>query len=100
MVNGTQDAPSSEVKEEEVTEVPVNTGSQLIGGEVHILADGKTGGINVKAPQNLAVALGLIELAKVVLVQQHLDLMRAADQVKPAIVRAQPDDVRKLVRPS
>jgi len=90
---------SVEVSDPSAEEAPAPANPRMIlGGVIHIVADAKTGEMNVSAPPNLAVALGLIELAKVVLVQQYIDNSKAAAQ--PKIVRAQPDDIRKLVRPS
>jgi hypothetical protein len=90
MTNDTEDAVS--VPKE------ASSAAQLIGGEIHIIADARTGGINVQSPPNLVVALGLLETAKVIIIQKHVDAMRAAE--KPKILRASPQDIPKLVRPS
>ena len=72
----------AEKKEEIEAEAKV---PQYIQGEIHIEADGATGGISVDAPQNLIIALGLLETAKVILVQRQQQAMRAAEQ--PRILR-------------
>jgi len=71
---------------------------QFVGGEVRILADAGTGAISVSAPQNLLVALGMLEMAKVVMVAQHQEAVRAAE--RPAIVRPGSADLAKVARPS
>lgn len=73
-------------KEEPVT--------QYIGGELHIVADAKTGQIGVNAPPNIIVALGLLELAKVIIVDKQKEAMRA----QPTIVPAHPNDLNVLNR--
>jgi hypothetical protein len=69
----------------------------FIGGEVHIIADAKTGGIQVSAPPNLIIALGLLESAKEILLAnmraQNAAAMRAQ---RPAIVPAGAGSLRAL----
>lgn len=71
-----------EVEKEEA--VQEKTTGLFVGGEVRIVADGKTGGISVQAPENMVVALGLLELAKVILVEKKKEDMKTAPVVKPA----------------
>lgn len=90
---------NEEAVKEEVSAAPEPI--QTLGGEIHIVADGKTGAVSVQAPPNLAIALGLIELAKVVLVQQHLESMRAQQARRPpAIIPAGMDVIKNLKRMS
>lgn len=70
-----------------------------VGGEIHIFADKATGEVRVNAPQNLLVALGILETAKAVLIQQHMDAQRRA-AMRQSILRAGPADVPGLVRAS
>lgn len=75
----------------------------FVGGEVHIISNAKDGSMQVSAPQNLVLALGLIEVAKAILIQKQQQTMRATQEEalrRPAIVRAGPQDVSKLARPS
>lgn len=94
MTNGTEKAP--EIVEAVEENPPAR--AQFLGGEVHITADAATGGITVKSPPNLLLALGIIETAKAILIQQHTEAMQRA--ARPAIVRAGPQDIPKLHRPS
>lgn len=88
----------TEVKPEEVKEEAPERASQLVGGEIHIVADAHTGAIKVQSPPNLVVALGLLETAKAIMIQQHHENMKAA--ARPTIVRATASDIPKLVRPN
>lgn len=91
MENGIEAKP--EVVAEEKPVVP----GPFLGGEVHIIADAQTGGIQVNAPQNLIIAFGLLEAAKMILVERQQQMMRKRT---PEIVRPGADALSKLSRPS
>lgn len=86
----------------EPQDAPAQDGvQQLIGGEIHIIADAKTGSISVNSPQNFVAALGLLEVAKVIMTQQHLENVKANDRRRPpAIIPAGMDAIKNLRRPS
>lgn len=87
MTNGTEE----KVEAAEVEATP------FVGGEIHIIADGKTGGIQIKSPPNLLVCLGILETAKVILTQQHIENMKQqAASRPPAIMKASPADLKGL----
>lgn len=75
---------------------------QLIGGEVRILIDARTGALQVSAPPNQLVALAIIEAAKAFITMQMQDGMRrsVAATAPPAIVKAGADALSRLRRPS
>jgi hypothetical protein len=89
-MNANESAPEVGVKPE--------VADQFIGGEIHIIADAKTGAISINSPKNLIIALGILETAKVIMIKKQQDAMTAA--TRPSILRASPADVPKLVRPS
>jgi hypothetical protein len=68
---------------------------QLIAGEVHILVDQTTGAISVNAPANMVVALGLIEMAKIILADNHKANLAAAPR-DPQIIKAGMEALDKL----
>lgn len=69
-----------------------------IGGELTITADPRTGGMSVSAPENMVVAMGLLEMAKVILVDRQR--RQQALQDRPAIARPGAADLARLARPS
>lgn len=63
----------------------------FLSGEVHIVADAQTGNLSVKAPQNFIITLGLLEIAKVILVAQQEEKRKTGPEIKaptPADVAA------------
>lgn len=90
----------AEVKPEPVAEENPVVAGNFIGGEIHIIADARTGSIQVNAPQNLVIAFGLIEAAKMILVQRQQELMKKNGLRQPEIVRPGADAMAKLSRPS
>lgn len=69
--------------------------NQFVGGEIHIVADGKSGGISVSAPPNMVVAFGLLEVAKAILMEKQRENAAAkAPVVRPATMA----DVKALDR--
>lgn len=97
MENGSAVEPETQGGPEQEQQQPQPQG-QFIGGEIRIVADARTGSINVQAPANLLVAFGMLEAAKVVLVQQQQEAMARA--AAPAIKRASLADIPRIVRPS
>lgn len=98
----------SDVKEAEVTgavpEAAVDVtpvAGNYIGGKIEIIADAKTGAISVSHPQNIILALGIIETAKSIIVQKQQEAIRKVQEamLNPKIFRAGPQDVKNL-RPS
>lgn len=82
----------AEVAEKEVQEQAEEKKGKFIGGKILIVADAQTGGIHVDAPANLLVAMGMLEIAKCVLVQRQ-----AADMKdEPTIKVATADDLKAL----
>ena len=85
------------VKEEEVVAGPADP---FIGGEVHILADPKTGRMSIKAPQNLVVALGILETAKVMIIDDMKAKSAAAQAAaiapRPTIIPANGAQLKDL----
>ena len=73
----------------------VSKESEIIVGEVHVLADDK-GGISVNAPANILVALAILEGAKMVLVQKQQAAIAAAERRAQAIVPANAAMLEKL----
>ena len=73
-----------------------------IGGEIRISADPRNGAISVNAPQNIIIALGLLEVAKSILIQKQQEAIKKVQdaQLTPGILRATPQDINKLSRPS
>ena len=71
----------------------------FVGGEVVIQADPQTGAINVKAPGNNIIAMGLIEAGKMILMHRAMKSMDA-QQKPPTIVPGSIDMMKKLQRPS
>lgn len=71
---------------------------RFIGGEVRIIADSLTGAMNVIAPENLLVALGIIESAKAMLIKRQQDAIEKAN--KPAIIAPTAADLGMLRKPS
>lgn len=71
---------------------------RFIGGEVLIYADSVTGAMNVRAPENLLVALGIIESAKAILIKRQQDAIEKAS--KPAIIAPTAADLGMLRKPS
>lgn len=67
----------------------------VIAGEIHIVTDPATGAISVNAPLNVVAALGLIEVAKAIIMENHRqNLQRQAPS--PRIVKAGADALAKL----
>lgn len=75
---------------------------QIITGEVHVKIDPDNGAINISAPENLIVALGILETAKAILIKRQQDLVAKAQEamLSPKIVRPGVDDLAKVARPS
>lgn len=71
---------------------------QMLGGEIRIVADKATGVINISAPGNMIIALGMIEIGKAILIKQQHDAQAAAQQ--PKILRGDPSRFPLLTRPS
>lgn len=86
------------ISEPEVIEEAPAVNGQYIGGEVHIIADPKTGAMSINAPQNLIIALGLIEAAKAIIIQKQQEVVNKSRP--PMILKPSAMDVNKLVRPS
>lgn len=80
---------------EDAAKSPEIPQTRFLGGTIQIHADAQTGGIAVNAPENLVIALGLLETAKAILIQRQQEAMNR----KPAIVRGDPSQL-KLLRPS
>ncbi len=86
---------SEQVKEAEVVtsvkEEAAAPAQAFLGGEIHIVSDPKTGQIGVNAPVNIVVALGLIEVAKSIIIANNernvADAQKAA-LARPAIIPA------------
>lgn len=94
MENGTEIKP--EISEEVIPEQ-----GAFIGGEIHIIADAKTGAINVNSPKNIIIALGILETAKEIILAQQRQNMTSAKPA-PTILRADQGmlDKIKSIRPS
>lgn len=86
---------NGEAKEAEVVEPETRTQQINLGGEIHIVADARTGAISVNAPENMVVALGLIEVAKQILNDEHKKRMQKA-ALSPTIMRAGQDALNAL----
>jgi hypothetical protein len=80
----------AEVAEKETAEEQRK--GKFIGGKILIVADSETGGIHVDAPANLLVAMGMLEIAKCVLVQRQQGEMKD----EPTIKVATPGDLKAL----
>lgn len=94
--NGVVEGQETEKAEEQEQAAP-----QMIGGEIHIVADARTGSISVSSPQNFVAAMGLLEVAKVIMTQQHLENVKAQERRRPpAIIPAGMDAIKNLRRPS
>lgn len=78
--------------EDTVKEAPV---SKFIGGEIRIIADGKTGAISVTHPENMITAMGLIEMAKVIMADNLKNSMTQPPK-RPAIIPAGADALKHL----
>lgn len=80
--------------------VPVEAGGQpkrkFIGGTITIVADPNTGALSVDAPDNLVIALGLLEMGKAILIQRQVDNMKAQPKASPRIVPAGMDALKNL----
>jgi len=79
------------IDHKEKQEVPsvVNKGPMaFVGGEIRIIANPQDGSIRVSSPPNLLIALGMLETAKFILVQQQQKQMEDAlnPKIKPATV--------------
>lgn len=95
MVEIAEEVKEAEVVKEEVAQdVPLEVAPEevkeaagpFIGGEVRIFADAKNGAINVTAPPNLVVALGLIEVGKAILIDMQQENMKKEPKIKSATV--------------
>ena len=71
-----------------------------IGGEITIITDARTGAMSVNAPGNLMIALGMLEVAKAILIERQQKAVAKMQEAKlgPAIVRADPQQIAKLGR--
>lgn len=81
--------------------VPVAAAPQptrFIGAEIHIISDPVTGAVSVNAPGNMIVALGLLEVAKDVLRDNHERGVREME--KKRILPASALDLKGLPRPA
>lgn len=78
------------------------TTQKYIGGKIEIVADGVTGGMSVSHPENIIVALGILEVAKAMIIEKQQKLVAKMQEaaLAPRIMRAGPQDIPKLVRPS
>ena len=92
---------SEPVKEEAAVELDPAAGepahTKFAGGEIHIVADGNTGAMNIQAPPDLIVALGILEVAKVMIIsnmQQKVAASRIAP--RPAIIPANGAQLKDL----
>lgn len=87
--------------ENKVEETAAPNASMFIGGEIHIVADGKTGAIRVNAPQNRIVAYGLLDMAKEILADEarraHAVVEKAMNERK-TIIPASEADMKTLGR--
>lgn len=79
------------VGEKPEEKVEKETGPYL-GAEIRIIADAKTGGIFVSAPENMITAFGLLEMAKVILVDRQKQALKTQPAIKPATT----DDLKRL----
>lgn len=73
------------LEQEEVKKPPMH----FIGGEVRIIANPKDGSMQVSSPPNLLIALGMLETAKAILIQQHHEQMAKEEEktrIQPATV--------------
>lgn len=84
-----------EIVEEKTGEEAVE--SKYISGEIRIIADGKTGAISVVHPENMITAMGMIEMAKVVMVDNLKQSMSAPR--RPTIVPAGAEALKHLGKP-
>lgn len=66
---------------------------RFIGAEIHIVSDAVTGAIRVNAPPNSIVALGLMEVAKDILLDNQKE---AAKKAPPRIIPAGADALANL----
>lgn len=87
--NPVVEAEVVEAKKEEVV------ASKFIGGEIRIIADGNTGAISVEHPENMIAAMGLLEMAKVIMVDNLKNSMNAAPK-RPAIIPAGAEALKHL----
>lgn len=79
----------------EIIEAPTKAEApQFVGGEIHIIANPVDGSIRVNAPANLIEAFGLLEMAKVILLDSH----NKKQSNKPQIVPANQGDLENLTR--
>lgn len=62
----------------------------FVGGEIHIIADPKTGSIMVNAPKNLLIAFGMLEVAKAILTEQQKAQMKKEPAIKVVGANALP----------
>lgn len=97
MSNETEVKPEVIVKEGET----VVEKTKFSGGEIHIVADGNTGAMNVQAPQDLIVALGMLETAKMIIIRNMQDNVAKAQREqalapRPAIIPAGTNALAKL----
>lgn len=92
----------AEVSEKEVEAAEPQEVGAFVGGEIHIIADAKTGAINVNSPKNIIIALGILETAKEIMLAQQRAQMASAPKPVPTILRADQGmlDKIKAVRPS
>ena len=88
---------ADEKDEVPVVEEAAAPSDPFIGGEVHIIADPKTGQMSIKAPQNLVVALGILETAKVMIIDDMKQkAQRMAIAPRPAIIPANGAQLKDL----
>lgn len=93
-------APTAEAQvpvPEKTEEAAVPQQLRLIGGEIHIRADARTGAISVNAPPNMIVALGLMEVAKAILIQKQQEQLREIEAMRKRIARPGDVDLTTLV---
>lgn len=96
MENGTEVREGELVNE--TPETAVKAASNYIGGTIKIVADAKTGAISVEHPQNVIIALGIIETAKSIIVQKQQEAVAKMQEamLKPSILRPTASDFNKL----
>lgn len=76
----------------------VTPSEKFIAGEIKIVVDGRTGAISVNHPQNIIVALGILETAKAMIIEKQQKLVAQMQEavLNPKIVRPGPADFSKI----
>ena len=82
--------------EEQVAEVSQEQ-PKFVSGEVHVVVDPKDGSFHISAPENIVLALGILETAKVILIDQQKQRMEKKSVPTPMIIRGDEDTVKRHV---